>query len=95
MPYIKEEDRDKFLEDSKGGYIELLREIGSKCQTAGELNFCFTLIAQHYLKQKGLNYQHINDVVGALEGAKLELYRRIAAPYEDKKIAENGDVHLF
>ena len=95
MPYINSDDREKFLEDSKGGYVELLREIGIKCQTAGELNFCFTLIAQHYLKNKGLNYQHINDIVGALEGAKLELYRRIAAPYEDLKIEQNGDVKII
>jgi hypothetical protein len=40
----------------------------------------------------GLSYQTINDIVGALEGAKLEFYRRVAVPYEDKKIIENGDV---
>jgi len=33
------------------------------------------------------------DAIGALECAKLELYRRVAAPYEDTKIAENGDVY--
>jgi len=43
--------------------------------------------------EKGLSYTFINDCVGALEGAKLELYRRVASPYEDKKIAENGDVY--
>jgi len=31
--------------------------------------------------------------VGVLECAKLELYRRIAAPYEDEKIVETGDVY--
>jgi hypothetical protein len=30
--------------------------------------------------------------MGVLESAKLELYRRKIAPYEDDKIAENGDV---
>jgi hypothetical protein len=39
------------------------------------------------------DYQAINDCLGALEGAKLELYRRVAAPYEDRKIQENGDVY--
>jgi hypothetical protein len=34
-----------------------------------------------------------DEVVGVLECAKLEIYRRIAAPYEDKKIVENGDVY--
>jgi len=31
--------------------------------------------------------------VGVLECAKMELYRRVAAPYEDKKKEENGDVY--
>jgi hypothetical protein len=28
-----------------------------------------------------------------LETAKFEFYRRLAASYEDEKIAENGDVY--
>ena len=35
----------------------------------------------------------IGDVVNAMECAKLEFYRRVAAPYEDTKIKENGDVY--
>lgn len=61
--------------------------------SAGELNFAFTQLIIEYLELKGLNYQNINDVMGALEGAKLEMYRRVAAPYEDKKIDLNGDVY--
>ena len=33
------------------------------------------------------------DIKGALEGAKLELYRRIASVYEDQAIIRNGDVY--
>lgn len=95
MPYIKKEDRSKFLVDSKGGFIELLSEVGFKCDNAGELNYAFTLIAQEYLNKKGLKYQNINDIIGALEGCKLELYRRFAAPYEDEKIQQNGDVNIL
>ena len=42
----------------------------------------------------GLNpkYSKINAIIGILECIKLELYRRVAAPYEDVKAAENGDV---
>ena len=42
-----------------------------------------------------LRYTHVNEAVGVLECAKLELYRRVAAPYEDEKIAENGDVYTI
>ena len=61
-------------------------------ETAGELNYALTMLCKEYLG-KNFNYQKLNDVIGALEGCKLELYRRIVVPYEDKKIAENGDVY--
>jgi hypothetical protein len=32
-------------------------------------------------------------MIGVLECAKLELYRRVAAPYEDAKCEDNGDVY--
>jgi len=80
MPYIKQDERYQ---------VDLYQEPS----TAGELNYAFTALIDEYLHRKGLNYQAVNDAIGALEGAKLELYRRVAAPYEDKKIKENGDVY--
>lgn len=79
MPYIKLERRP-------------FAEWGP--QDAGELNFAFTRAIGHYFFLKGLSYQTINDVVGALEGAKAEFQRRVVAPYEDAKIATNGDVYV-
>jgi len=81
MPYIKQERRDAILG-------------GAKPQDAGELNFAITVLVDNYLKDKGgVRYAHLNEVVGALDCAKLELYRRVAGPYEDKKMAEAGDVY--
>ena len=62
-------------------------------ESPGELNYIITTILTQYLNTKGLNYSTINDIVGALEGAKLEFYRRVAVPYEDTKIEQNGDVY--
>ena len=59
----------------------------------GELNYAFTRMALGYIERHGKDYQHISEVIGAFECAKLEFYRRMAAPYEDTKIAENGDVY--
>ena len=42
---------------------------------------------------KGLRYEHLNAVVGALDSCKAEFQRRVVAPYEDKKAGENGDVY--
>jgi hypothetical protein len=82
MPYISQEERRRLA----------LQE--AQPDDAGSLNYMFTSIITQYLKYNGLRYQTINDIVGALEGAKLEFYRRIAVPYEDTKIKANGDVYL-
>jgi len=81
MPYIKQERRDAI-------------RAGARPQDAGELNFAITVIVDSYLNDKGgIRYGHLNEVIGAIDCAKLELYRRVIAPYEDQKIAENGDVY--
>lgn len=86
MPYIKK-DKRVFL-DPYGGMNDQ-----NVPENPGDLNFVITTIIQQYwLAHK--NYQAINDIVGALEGAKLEFYRRVAAPYEDRKIEENGDLYV-
>jgi len=30
-----------------------------------------------------------------MECAKMEIYRRLVAPYEDRKIVQNGDVNPY
>jgi hypothetical protein len=62
-------------------------------ETPGELNYCITMVVIDYLKSHKLSYGTINDIVGALDGAKMEFYRRVAIPYEDEKISTNGDVY--
>jgi len=81
MPYINQDDRDSIMAEDK------------VARTAGELNYRITMQLIDYLNLHGESYQTYNDIIGALEGAKLELYRRKIAPYEDKKIKENGDVY--
>lgn len=41
----------------------------------------------------GGKYDSLNAVIGVLECAKQEFYRRAAVPYENQKITENGDVY--
>jgi hypothetical protein len=60
---------------------------------AGELNYQITMLCIAFMEREGKTYDAINTVVGALECAKLEFYRRAAAPYEDGKIKQNGDVY--
>jgi hypothetical protein len=86
MPYITEERR-QFLANAPES------EIAATDLTTGDLNYLITTLLDEWLQDKGLNYDAVNSAVGVLECAKLELYRRIAAPYEDKKIELNGDVY--
>jgi hypothetical protein len=79
MPYIKVERRE-------------IIDQGAVPQNAGELNYAITDLIRRYLVDKPTSYQRFNDVLGALEGAKLELYARKVRPYEDQKIKENGDI---
>jgi hypothetical protein len=60
---------------------------------AGELNFVVSTFVANYIRETGLKYAHLNEMVGALECAKLELQRVVIGPYEDLKIAENGGVY--
>ncbi|MDZ7779712.1 MAG: hypothetical protein U5R14_07200 [Gemmatimonadota bacterium] len=85
MPYVSREARDRL-------------NSGEAPRNAGELNYAVTRLVDAYLTtvagtDERLRYAHLNEAIGVLECAKLELYRRVAAPYEDVKIAENGDVY--
>lgn len=84
MPYIKQERRGDMVENGSLKSFTI--------DTAGELNYAITYLINEYMVS-GESYQRYNDVIGALEGAKLELYRRKIAPYEDIKIKSNGDVY--
>lgn len=79
MPYIDSKDREEV--------------INCGALNAGQLNYQITMVLTEYLRKKGLKYQIINDILGALEGAKLEFYRRAVIPYEDMKKDLNGDVY--
>ncbi len=80
MPYLTEIDKEILLDHM---YPD----------KPGALNFLITTLALRYWMKSPRNYQAINDIIGALESAKLEFYRRLASPYENEKIQSNGDVY--
>jgi hypothetical protein len=89
MPYI---DNDSRL-DFEGALMAFAAIVEGAPVSEGEMNFLITSLLLKWIEQRGVRYQNINAAVGVLECCKLELYRRLAAPYEDKKVAENGDVY--
>lgn len=87
VPYIKQEDRHRLHTNYSTSWTGPVR-----ARNAGELNYVFTYICTDYVDHVGKSYQTYNDVIGALEACKLELYRRVVALYEDEKCKLNGDV---
>lgn len=86
MPYIDSEKRLK--------YGSLFQELENYViSDPGELNYLITNICLDYLFAHSEKYQIYNDIVGALEAAKLEFYRRQVSDYENEKIKINGDVY--
>ena len=90
MPYVNRSIRAEFRP-----YLGPLETfIGERGMMPGELNYLITCLVDDYLRVEGLTYSTINTVIGALECAKQEAYRRVAAPYEDGKRAKHGEVYL-
>ncbi len=66
----------------------------------GDLNYTITRLFEVVPVVRGLpervwRYRLCNLVVGMLECCKMEFYRRLVGPYEDKAIEKNGDVPVY
>ena len=89
MPYISQ-----FRRKSPASSLqEQATNLADSCVHDGELNYAISRMAHVYLRGN-VSYTNINAVIGVLECVKLELYRMVAAPYEDVKRNENGPVLL-
>jgi len=92
MPYITQK---KKLEIEPG-----LSIASDGIETTGDLCFAiYWLMMSYGLYPPGketvgpaMTFDSASKAITACECAKLEFYRRYVAPYEDKKIEENGDV---
>lgn len=93
MPYIVKQSRTdidnaiNFLYDTLVG-AERCTDIHP-----GLLNYAISKLLHMQIEGvDGPNYRLLNEQVGVLDCIKLELYRQVAARYEDKKKRENGPV---
>ena len=59
----------------------------------GDLEYLTAELVMDYVVLKGLSHQTIAEIRGVLHGALAEFDRRVAFPYENGKLAENGDVY--
>lgn len=92
MPYIEAQRRKEITEQfAKGMNLDAPHVLEG--YSPGDFNYLVTKLAIKYMEHNGTNYTNCNQVMGILASAKQEFYRRLVAPYEDKKIEENGDVY--
>lgn len=91
MPYIKAEKRET-LDPAIDLLLNALRELESDDPSndmGGNLNYVITRLLNRCYATK---YSEMAQAVSVLEMAKLEFYRKVAAPYENQKEFENGSV---
>jgi len=84
MPYISTSSRIKLDNE--------IEKLSYRIESEGELNYAITNLL---LKFNGLSrkYKDYAMLLGIVESVKLELYRKLVAPYEEEKEEENGRVY--
>jgi hypothetical protein len=100
MPYIKSHHRqeiDGLIDQLALGIIRQGAQSGDLTAFAGLLNYtCTRLALQIVRRQFGqMRYWLVAILTGTFKNIADEFYRRVAAAYEDKQLAQNGDVDLF
>jgi len=106
MPYITEKQRD-YITPALLEVLRLIKALGhvqawegrktppsepeKLAAAAGILNYAITSLAVGLTEKP--SYARCALIRGVLHDADSEYYRRLVAPYEDKKAAENGDVY--
>jgi len=82
MPYIRQIERTVL--------DPMIDEISKHAEHDGQLNYIITRLCHNWIIKVGKKYTRINQIIGVLHCVSMEFYRRVAAPYEDTKIKENG-----
>jgi hypothetical protein len=87
VPYIKSELRQE-LEPLVSSFYE------GPIESPGELNYLVSHLCLARLNSLDrVGYKELNEIIGVLECAKQEFYRRMVSEYEDDAIDLNGDIY--
>ena len=90
MPYIKQEDRQQY-EFLIADTVDKVMTLDGKNIKVGDLNYLFSSIIWT-LFDKNPCYKNASALRGVLADVDAEFLRRRVNPYEERKIAENGDI---
>lgn len=81
MPYIK--DQQRAVMD------QIVDQMAHTVKANGDLNYILYAFCKRHINP---SYNDYKNYLGELNEAAEEIRRRMLAPYEDRKIMENGDV---
>jgi hypothetical protein len=100
MPYVKPEHRlalDPAIRELANCIADVAGSLPEETAFAGLLNYACTSVAMQVVETRfgRLRYGTIATVTGVFKNVADEFYRRVAAAYEDRQIAKNGDVPLY
>jgi hypothetical protein len=100
MPYIAPQQRrelDPLIEALAERLAFQAEAAGYDGAFTGLLNYTCTRLALAVVRRRfgRLRYWLIAAVTGVFHTMAEEFYRRLAAPYEDRQMAQTGDVDLF
>ena len=85
MPYIKQEDRQKFN--------KILKQL-PEMKTKGELEYCVFYLMKKYMKNRKFRYTNLHDCVYAVMHCADEFRRLYLDKREDEARKENGDIEV-
>jgi hypothetical protein len=100
MPYIAplhRKELDPLIDELAQRLVQQARDLGYDGAFAGLLNYACTRLALQVVRRQfgRLRYWLIALLTGTFKNIAEEFYRRLAAPYEDRQMAQSGDVDLY
>jgi hypothetical protein len=100
MPYVSPDYRsalDPAIRDLANRIADIARTMPEETAFAGLLNYACTSMAMQIIDARfgRMRYGIVATVTGVFKNVADEFYRRVAAVYEDKQIAKNGDVPAY
>lgn len=107
MPYVNEKFRKQLDQSIQSLILSLKLTVSDNAKPfemeslsneellniSGNINYAVSRVCGSIMGK--ISYPKIAIITGVLENIKQEFYRRVAEPYEDKKILENGDIKCY
>ena len=91
MPYIPKSRRKCYDKEIESLVVELY--FAEDCgYLESDITYVIYRLVKEMFGKEGFKWKDKVKALEVLEAVKLEYYRRVIVPYEDKKIKEHGEI---